>query len=101
MEEVYGIEHTVASQAGCGEADDWTDSLRTRIRRTHEVTIWFVRDGDKLHISTANVKRRWVQNVQKTAQNKLSIGGEKFEGTARFLAEERKLMGIAVVSRWR
>jgi len=55
--------------------------------KPHEVTIWFVLDGDRLYIGTANVKRQWVQNVQKTPQVKLSIGGEKFEGTARFLAD--------------
>ena len=34
--------------------------------KPHEVTIWFVLDGDKLYISTANVNRQWVRNVQKT-----------------------------------
>ncbi len=58
-----------------------------RTGRPHEVTIWFVLDGDKLYISTANVKRQWVQNVQKTPHIRLSIGGEKFEGRARFLAD--------------
>jgi deazaflavin-dependent oxidoreductase (nitroreductase family) len=53
----------------------------------HEVTIWFVLDGDRLYIGTANVNRQWVRNVQKTPQVKLSIGGETFEGTARFLTD--------------
>jgi len=53
----------------------------------HEVTIWFVLDGDRLYIGTANVKRQWVQNVQKTPQIKLSIGGETFEGAVRFLED--------------
>jgi deazaflavin-dependent oxidoreductase (nitroreductase family) len=53
----------------------------------HEVTIWFAPDGDRLYIGTANVKRQWVRNVQKTPQVKLSIGGETFEGTARFLTD--------------
>ena len=55
--------------------------------KLYEVTIWFVLDGDRFYIGTANVKRQWVRNVQKTPQIKLSIGGEKFEGTARFLAD--------------
>jgi len=55
--------------------------------KPYEVTIWFVLDGDRLCIGTANVKRQWVQNVQKTPQVKLSIGGENFEGTARFLTD--------------
>ena len=55
--------------------------------KPHEVTIWFVLEGDRLYIGTANVKRQWVRNVQKTPQVKLSIGGETFEGTARFLTD--------------
>ena len=55
--------------------------------KPYEVTIWFVLDDEKFYIGTANVKRQWVRNVQKTPQIKLSIGGEKFEGTARFLAD--------------
>ena len=55
--------------------------------KPHEVTIWFVLDGDRLCIGTANVNRQWVQNVQKTPQVKLSIAGENVEGTARLLTD--------------
>src|SRR3974377_451106 len=55
--------------------------------KPHEVTIWFVLDGDRLYIGTANVNRQWVRNVQKTPRVKLSIGGETFDGTARFLTD--------------
>ena len=55
--------------------------------KPHEVTIWFVVDGDRLYVGTANVKRQWVQNVQKTPEVKLSMGGESFTGTARFLTD--------------
>ena len=55
--------------------------------KPHEVTIWFVLDGDRLYIGTANVNRQWVRNVQKTPHIKLSIGSESFEGTARFLTD--------------
>ncbi len=51
------------------------------------VTIWFVVDGDKVYIGTANVNRQWVRNVQKTPQVRLSIGAETFDGTARFLTD--------------
>ena len=46
--------------------------------KTHEVTIWYVLDGDKLYIGTANVNRQWVRNVQKTPQVKLSMGSASF-----------------------
>ena len=55
--------------------------------KPHEVTIWFVLDGDRLYIGTASVNRQWVRNVQKTPQVKLSIGGENFSGTARFVTD--------------
>ena len=55
--------------------------------KPYDVTIWFVVDGDKVYIGTANVNRQWVRNVQKTPQVKLSIGGEKFEGTVYFLTD--------------
>ena len=55
--------------------------------KSHQVTIWFVLDGDKLYIGTANVNRQWVRNVQKTPKIKLSIGGEMFGGNARFLTD--------------
>jgi deazaflavin-dependent oxidoreductase (nitroreductase family) len=55
--------------------------------KPHEVTIWFVVDGDKVYLGSANVNRQWVRNVQKTPQIRLSIGGETFEGTARFLTD--------------
>jgi len=55
--------------------------------KPYNVTIWFVLDEEKFYIGTANVNRQWVRNVQKTPQIRLSIGGETFEGTARFLAD--------------
>jgi deazaflavin-dependent oxidoreductase (nitroreductase family) len=63
--------------------------------KPHEVTIWFVLDGDKLYIGTANVHRQWVRNVQKTPKIKLSMGDESFSGTVRFLtdrAEHERVM---------
>jgi deazaflavin-dependent oxidoreductase (nitroreductase family) len=53
----------------------------------HQVTIWFVVDGGKVYLGTADVNRHWVRNAQKTPQVKLSIDGETFEGTARFLID--------------
>jgi deazaflavin-dependent oxidoreductase (nitroreductase family) len=55
--------------------------------KPYEVKIWFVVDSDKVFIGTANVERQWVRNVQTNQRIKLSVGGEKFEAEARFLAE--------------
>lgn len=53
--------------------------------KPYEVTIWFVLEGERLYIGTANAKRQWVQNVQKTPRIKMAIANEYFVGTARFL----------------
>jgi deazaflavin-dependent oxidoreductase (nitroreductase family) len=55
--------------------------------KLYEVTIWFVVDGERIYLGTANVGRQWVSNVQKTPKIKLTIAGEAFGGTARFLAD--------------
>ena len=33
--------------------------------KPHEVTIWFVLDGDKIYIGTANVNRQWVATFRR------------------------------------
>jgi deazaflavin-dependent oxidoreductase (nitroreductase family) len=79
-------------------ADKQTTRLTHYGRKTgkpHEVTIWFVLDDDKLYIGSANVNRQWVRNVQKTPKIRLSIGGETFDGKARFItnrAEHERAM---------
>ena len=55
--------------------------------KPYEVKIWFVVDGDKVFIGTANVERQWVRNVQKNPRIKLSVGGERFKAEARFLVD--------------
>ena len=53
----------------------------------YQVTIWFVVNGDKVYIGTANVNRQWVRNVQKTPRITLAVASERFEGEAHFLAD--------------
>lgn len=55
--------------------------------KPHEVTIWFVLDADKLYIGTASVNRQWVRNLQKIPKTRMSIGGEMFDGSARFITD--------------
>ena len=71
-------------------------SRRQTLRLTHygrktgkpyQVTIWFIVDGEKILLATANRNRQWVKNVQKTPRVILRIGDETFEGEARFLSE--------------
>ena len=52
-----------------------------------EVRIRFVAAGDNIYPPTGNVNRQWVRNVKKTPRVRLSVGGEMFDGEARFLSE--------------
>jgi deazaflavin-dependent oxidoreductase (nitroreductase family) len=53
--------------------------------KVHQVTIWFVVDGDKVLLPTADIDRNWVRNVRKTRHVELAIDSDKFTGGARFL----------------
>ena len=70
--------------------------------KPYEVKIWFVVDGERVIVGTANVERQWVRNVQKNPRIKLAVGGEKFEAEARFLADpaERDRAVAAVVRKY-
>lgn len=56
--------------------------------KAYEVTIWFVVEGERVYVGTANVDRQWVHNVQKTPKVGLLIAEQKFEGEARFLTDK-------------
>jgi deazaflavin-dependent oxidoreductase (nitroreductase family) len=58
--------------------------------KPYEVTIWFVASGDKIYLTTGNVNRQWVQNVKQTPRVKASVGGEIFDGEARFISDARE-----------
>ena len=62
---------------------------RKTVRLTHygrksgnpyQVTIWFMVDGEKVYLSTMDMKRQWTQNVQNRPEIELDIGGERFRG---------------------
>ena len=71
--------------------------------KPYEVTIWFVVSGEKVYLSTANVGRQWVRNVQQTPRVQLKIAGEVFEGQARFLsdpADRKRVMRLVGKKYW-
>jgi deazaflavin-dependent oxidoreductase (nitroreductase family) len=55
--------------------------------KPYQVTIWFVFDGEKMFLATANVNRQWVKNVQKTPRVGLSIAGETLEGEVHVITD--------------
>jgi deazaflavin-dependent oxidoreductase (nitroreductase family) len=87
-------------------------SRRQTLRLTHygrktgkpyQVTIWFMVDGERVWLATANKNRQWVRNVQKTPNVILKIGDEAFEGEARFLsdpAERNRVLAMVRRKYW-
>jgi deazaflavin-dependent oxidoreductase (nitroreductase family) len=71
--------------------------------KPYNVTIWFVVDGDRVFIATANKNRQWVRNVQKTPPVKLTIAGQTFDASARFIAdrgEHERVLGLVRGKYW-
>jgi deazaflavin-dependent oxidoreductase (nitroreductase family) len=58
-----------------------------RTGKPYEVVIWFMVDGDKLYLATANVNRNWVRNVKKDPKVLLRVGGETFSGQVRPISD--------------
>jgi len=48
--------------------------------RAHEVTVWFLVDGDRVYLTTMNMQRQWTQNVLSRPRVLMRIGVEMFEG---------------------
>ncbi|MFZ1889566.1 MAG: nitroreductase family deazaflavin-dependent oxidoreductase [Candidatus Binataceae bacterium] len=67
--------------------------------KPYDVTIWFVVAGDKIILPTANVARNWVKNLRKTPIARIDIGGEKFEGRARFIDDPGERTRLMVLLR--
>lgn len=67
--------------------------------KAYEVTIWFVVEGEKLWVGTANINRQWVKNVRKTPHVILKVADESFPGEARFLDAVERDRVLAMVRR--
>ena len=68
-----------------------------------KVIIWFVVDGDKVLLGTANVSRQWVKNVTAKPQVELEVGGETFKGEARRISGETErahVFGLVARKYW-
>jgi deazaflavin-dependent oxidoreductase (nitroreductase family) len=63
--------------------------------RPHQVTIWFLPDGDHIYLSTMNMQRHWTRNVQAHPRVVLQIGDEKLEGTARQVTSADEMAHVA------
>jgi hypothetical protein len=72
--------------SGCG----WKVTVYVSVTRescTLLCVYGLLTEHNKLYIGTANINRQWVRKVQKMSKIRLSIAGESFDGTARFLTD--------------
>jgi deazaflavin-dependent oxidoreductase (nitroreductase family) len=51
--------------------------------KPYEVTIWFLVEGDRMYLVTANLQRQWARNVRVQPKVSLQIDGETFVGTVK------------------
>jgi deazaflavin-dependent oxidoreductase (nitroreductase family) len=63
--------------------------------RPHQVTIWFLPDGDHIYLSTMNMQRHWTRNVQANPRVVLQVGDERLEGTAREVTSADEMAHVA------
>jgi deazaflavin-dependent oxidoreductase (nitroreductase family) len=71
--------------------------------KPYNVTIWFIVNGERIFLATANQNRQWVRNVQKTSRVKLTIAGETFDADARFIkdpAEHERVLALVRQKYW-
>ena len=62
--------------------------------RAYDVTIWFLPDGNRVYLTTMNMARHWTRNVQANPRVTLTIGGERFTGTARLVSDATELARV-------
>lgn len=62
--------------------------------RPHQVTIWFLPDGNRIYLSTMNMQRQWTRNVQANPRVVLQIGDERLEGSARQVTSAEELAHV-------
>ena len=53
----------------------------------YEVVIWYLVEGDKLYLVSANANRSWVRNVKARPAVSLRIGDEVFNGEIRVITD--------------
>lgn len=62
--------------------------------RGHEVTIWFLVDGDVVYLVTADRRRQWVRNVLARPSVELRVDGETFHGEVEPVAHPDEMTRV-------
>lgn len=71
--------------------------------KAYQVTIWFMVEGERVYLATANAARQWVRNVRHDARVMLEMGGERFTGRVEALDEPeaiRHVMRLVAEKYW-
>jgi deazaflavin-dependent oxidoreductase (nitroreductase family) len=71
--------------------------------KPYQVTIWFMVEGERVYLATANAARQWVRNIRHDARVMLEMGGERFAGRVEPLDEPdaiRHVMGLVTGKYW-
>jgi len=55
--------------------------------KPYDVIIWFVVEGDRMFLGTANKSRNWVKNVMAKPNVVIKAGGENFIATVREITD--------------
>jgi deazaflavin-dependent oxidoreductase (nitroreductase family) len=71
--------------------------------KPYDVVIWFVIEGERMFLGTANKSRNWVRNVMAKPNVVIKAGGENFIATVREIAEpslQEHVMGLVQSKYW-
>lgn len=77
--------------------DHSTVELTTLGRKTgkrHTVTVWFVVDGETVHLVTLRLQRDWPRNIIKNGSVELDIAGNVFKGHAKQITDAKRLARV-------
>src|SRR5258706_10871814 len=58
--------------------------------RPYDVTIWYLVEGGRLYLVSANASRNWVRNVKARPAISLRVGEEIFNGKVREIVDRHE-----------
>jgi deazaflavin-dependent oxidoreductase (nitroreductase family) len=71
--------------------------------KPYDVVIWFVIEGQRMYLGTANKSRNWVRNIMVKSNVVIKAGGETFNGTVSEVtdkAERDHVMSLVQSKYW-
>jgi len=71
--------------------------------KPYDVIIWFVVEGERMYLGTANKSRNWVRNIMVKPNVVIKAGDENFIGTVSEISEQSErdyVMGLVQRKYW-